>query len=27
MVNGQRQDYIRNSRFEAKRAGKLLTAA
>lgn len=26
-VNGQRTDYLRNSRFEAKRANKLLTAA
>lgn len=26
-VNGQRTDYLRNSRFEAKRASKLLTAA
>jgi Nuclease-related domain len=27
MVNGQRQPYLRNSRHEAQRAGKLLTAA
>ncbi len=27
MVNGQRTDYLRNSRFEARRAAKLLTAA
>lgn len=27
MVNGQRQPYVRNSRFEAERATKLLTAA
>ncbi len=27
MVNGQRQPYIRNSRHEARRAGRLLTAA
>ena len=27
MINGQRQPYIRNSRHEAQRAGKLLTAA
>lgn len=27
MINGQRQPYIRNSRHEARRAGKLLTAA
>lgn len=26
MINGQRQPYIRNSRFEAQRASKLLTA-
>jgi Nuclease-related domain len=26
-VNGQRTEYLRNSRFEAKRANKLLTAA
>jgi Nuclease-related domain len=26
-VNGQRTDYLRNSRFEAKRASKLLSAA
>ena len=26
-VNGQRTDYLRNSRLEAKRANKLLTAA
>ena len=27
MVNGQRTDYLRNSRFEAKRAGRLLSDA
>jgi hypothetical protein len=27
MVNGQRQPYVRNSRFEAERAAKFLTAA
>lgn len=27
MVNGQRQAYVRNSRFEARRAAKLLSAA
>jgi hypothetical protein len=27
MVNGQRQPYVRNSRFEADRAAKFLTAA
>ena len=27
MVNGQKTDYLRNSRFEAKRAAKLLSAA
>lgn len=27
MVNGHRQDYVRNSRFEAERAAKLLTRA
>lgn len=27
MVNGQRQPYVRNSRFEARRAAKLLSAA
>lgn len=27
MVNGRRQPYLRNSRFEAGRAGKLLTSA
>ena len=27
MVNGQRTDYLRNSRFEAKRASQLLSAA
>ena len=27
MINGQRQPYIRNSRHEAQRASKLLTAA
>jgi hypothetical protein len=27
MINGQRQPYIRNSRFEAQRAARLLTAA
>jgi hypothetical protein len=26
-LNGQRTEYLRNSRFEAKRANKLLTAA
>ncbi|MGH9156687.1 MAG: nuclease-related domain-containing protein [Acidimicrobiales bacterium] len=26
MVNGQRQDYVRNSRFEAQRASRLLAA-
>lgn len=26
MVNGQRQPYVRNSRFEARRAAKLLSA-
>lgn len=27
MVNGRRTDYLRNSRFEGQRAGRLLTAA
>ncbi len=27
MVNGHRQDYVRNSRFEAERASRLLTAS
>lgn len=27
MINGQRQDYVRNSRFEAKRTAKLLSSA
>jgi hypothetical protein len=27
MINGQRQPYIHNSRFEAQRATRLLTAA
>lgn len=27
MINGQKTDYLRNSRFEAKRAAKLLSAA
>jgi hypothetical protein len=27
MVNGQRQPYVRSSRHEAQRAGRLLTAA
>jgi hypothetical protein len=27
LVNGQKTDYLRNSRFEAKRAAKLLSAA